>query len=88
VPLDLARVDFTQEPYNELLAVSPTLAGLAAQYFWGNYRGGILLKVQDVREATKIITGAKGEELEKKGIEARQALYERALRVLKGEVGP
>jgi hypothetical protein len=84
----LARVDFTQEPYNEFLAVSPTLAGLAAQYFWGNYRGGILLKVQDVQEATKIITGAKDEELEKKGIGTRKELYERALQVLKGEVRP
>jgi predicted chitinase/LysM repeat protein len=88
VPLDLAQVDFTQEPYNELLAVSPTLAGLAAQYFWGNYRGGILLKVQDVQEATKIITGAKDEELEKKGIGTRKELYKRALQVLKGEVRP
>jgi hypothetical protein len=85
----LAQVDFTQEPYNELLAVSPTLAGLAAQYFWGNYRGGILLKVQDVQEATKIITGAKDEKtLQKAKIEERRKLYELALRVLKGEVRP
>lgn len=32
--LDLAKADFTQEPYNELIGLSPTLAGLATQYFW------------------------------------------------------
>jgi predicted chitinase len=79
----LAQVDFTQEPYNELLAVSPTLAGLAAQYYWEAKDIGRAFKAEDpVRVATKLINGG----LTK--LEERRKVYEQALKVLKGEVGP
>jgi predicted chitinase/LysM repeat protein len=83
VPLDLAKVDFTQEPYNELLAVSPTLAGLATQCYWEVSNIGRAFQAKDpVRVATKLINGG----LTK--LEERRKVYEQALKVLKGEVGP
>jgi predicted chitinase len=83
VPLDLAKVDFTQEPYNELLAVSPTLAGLATQCYWEASNIGRAFQAKDpVRVATKLINGG----LTK--LEERRKVYEQALKVLKGEVGP
>jgi|GEM_PF-1659847 len=81
VPLDLAKVDFTQEPYNELLAVSPTLAGLATQCYWEASNIGRAFKAKDpVRVATKLINGG----LTK--LEERRKVYEQALKALNGEV--
>jgi len=69
----LAEVNFTEEPYNKLLGVSPTLAGLATQYFWEKRK---LQDVQDVEQATKLINGGL------RGLEKRREYYARALNAL------
>ncbi|MCS7312139.1 MAG: hypothetical protein NZ742_04400, partial [Acidobacteria bacterium] len=82
--LDWTVVDFTQEPYYVLLALSPTLGGLAAEYFW---RQNILGQpwANDPSKVSRAINrGSPDAQVRANAEDNRIALYNKALEVLRG----
>ncbi len=76
--IDLSKADFTQQPYSELVGLSPTLSSLVTEFYWTtktSTKGKTLNELadqQDVTGATQTINGGLI------GITGRKEFYEKA----------